>query len=644
MKIAFLATVSFVASGILAAPATQPATLFDPARHMRVSEVKPGMKGYGLSVFLGSTIEKFDVEVISILRNFNPRRNAVLIRCTGKNLEHTGSVQGMSGSPIYLMDDQGKARMIGAFAFGFPFAKDPIAGVQPIEYMLELPTSAHSDAEIEGGVSAAGETHRAANWSVVKAIDEIRAKWMSPAPAIEHASTSLAPLTTPISVSGLSTLQLRDLMPIFSANNLSLVQTGGAASSGPSNGTPVSIEPGSVLAAPVLTGDVQLIATGTVTEVIGDNVFGFGHPFNGEGPIALPFASGRINGIVAALTTSYKLGEMDQVRGTLNTDQSVGIAGKLGGAPHTIPIDIDLTYQDQSVPPEKYHFDLALHSTFSPMMSGMAMIAALSGSRELPRNHTIDYDITIEYADGQKIHSANRVVNGGPRVLAMEMVGPVQLGFENPFKKLAPAKITGTVKITPTALSAVIVSANLNKQKYRPGEQARGFLFYRPFRGEEASMPIEFPIPADLPDGQYQLIVGDADRFLNDEISQNPWKFAANSATEMVQALQNVASVKHDAIYLRLMRPGDGVALRRTPLPRLPASRRALLASSGRSDVTPMSSGEVKVMSTSLVFEGAAELVLTVESNPHADRTAGTPSTSPVNLNPSTPPQRTVTP
>src|SRR5687768_8332404 len=92
------------------APAAEPnrPTLFDPTRHMRVAEVKAGMKGYGLSVFKGTKIERFDVEVLSVLVNFNPKHDVVLVRCSGANLEHTGSIQGMSGSPIYLDDGTGK--------------------------------------------------------------------------------------------------------------------------------------------------------------------------------------------------------------------------------------------------------------------------------------------------------------------------------------------------------------------------------------------------------------------------------------------------------------------------------------------------------------------------------------------------------
>src|SRR4051794_35990440 len=118
-----------------------PKSAFDPARHMRVSEVREGMTGYGLSVFKGTKIDRFDVKVVSILKNFNPKYDVILIDCKGANLEHTGAIAGMSGSPIYLKDDQGKERMIGAFAYGWPMMKDPLAGVQPIEYMLGIQQS-----------------------------------------------------------------------------------------------------------------------------------------------------------------------------------------------------------------------------------------------------------------------------------------------------------------------------------------------------------------------------------------------------------------------------------------------------------------------------------------------------------------------
>ena len=81
-----------------APPSAAQSPLFDPARHMRVAEVKPGMRGYGLSVFSGTKIDRFEVEVVAVLRNFNPKSDVVLIRCRGANLEHTGAIAGIQAS------------------------------------------------------------------------------------------------------------------------------------------------------------------------------------------------------------------------------------------------------------------------------------------------------------------------------------------------------------------------------------------------------------------------------------------------------------------------------------------------------------------------------------------------------------------
>jgi hypothetical protein len=133
-------TVILVSYSVVAADSMR-ASLFDPARHMHISEIKPGMKGYGLTVFRGTKIEKFDVVVVDIIKNFNPKYDVILIRCPQEFLKDTGPIEGMSGSPIFLYDDSGRARMAGAFAYGWAFSKDCLAGAQPIQYMLQLPTS-----------------------------------------------------------------------------------------------------------------------------------------------------------------------------------------------------------------------------------------------------------------------------------------------------------------------------------------------------------------------------------------------------------------------------------------------------------------------------------------------------------------------
>ena len=110
---------------------------------MPVEQIRPGMKGYGLTVFEGTKPERFGVEVIDVIKNFRPRQDAVLIKTLHPRLDVVNVVRGMSGSPIYI-----GGKMIGAYAYGWSFGKEPVAGVTPIESMIEdlerpLPKSIH---------------------------------------------------------------------------------------------------------------------------------------------------------------------------------------------------------------------------------------------------------------------------------------------------------------------------------------------------------------------------------------------------------------------------------------------------------------------------------------------------------------------
>src|SRR6516164_937619 len=96
-----------------------------------LKDIKPGMRGTGRTVFNGNKIEDFQFEILGVLENIGPKESLILARLSGGPLEHTGVMQGMSGSPVYI-----DGKLVGAVAMAFPFAKDPIAGIRPIEAMV----------------------------------------------------------------------------------------------------------------------------------------------------------------------------------------------------------------------------------------------------------------------------------------------------------------------------------------------------------------------------------------------------------------------------------------------------------------------------------------------------------------------------
>ncbi len=607
---------------------------FDPNRDMHVSEVRPGMTGYGLSVFKGTKIEKFDVTVLSVLKHFNPKYDVVLVRCKGQNLEHTGSIAGMSGSPIFLKDDQGRYRLIGAFAYGWPLMKDPVGGVQPIEYMLKIPDHKPTTRPAEKAATEAGAMITAPERWV--ASDSMFLPGMkAPPPDFPLASLDsmrpnprlgmdnpavgqLQPLATPLMTSGLPTSLLGEFAPLFRAYGLVPLQAGGSAD----DGADPKLEPGSVLAVPLVTGDVDMTAVGTCTEVQGPYVLGFGHSFNNEGPIELPVGPGEINAVIANLMTSFKLGAITHPTGTLYADETVGVAGKIGDVPPMIPIHIEVKYTDGSGE-RSYNFQAAWHRKYTPLLSTAVVLAAITGVHDLPQYQTIDYDITIQFSNGQKLHVKNMDVNASPATMFMAIGNPMIAAADNPFAEVAVRSIKGTVRITPRADSADILWVNAQKLKYRPGETLKAYLNYRPFRGEESILPIEFGIPHDLPDGTYQFVISGWEQYFSDEQISKSFRFSAENTKEMFAVLRDISSIRHNALYMRLVRQPDGVAIGRTAMPNLPSSRREVIIGAGRSDTTAYVASTTKIMPMDMIMDGSAQLELTVEKEERIETSSG---------------------
>jgi hypothetical protein len=590
--------------------------LFDPERHMRVSEVRPGMKGYGLSVFSGTKIERFDVEVLSVLRNFNPQQHVLLVRLAKQNLEHSGGIAGMSGSPIYLIDDDGRERLVGAFAYGWILSKDPVGGVQPIEYMLDIPDDlpdAQAAAPKAGARWMLHETIALPGFETPERFPFARWGSLEPNPNLANAPDAqrLRPLMVPMAVGGASREVVAAFDAIFRSYGLAPMQAGGGAAL---DGPAPKLEPGSALALPLVMGDVDMSAIGTTTEVIGDRVFGFGHAFNAEGAVRLPMGSGYINGVISSLLQSFKLGGMAELQGTLYGDSNVGVAGKVGEVPPLTDLSLRVVYADGSHD-HTYRYQGIMHPMFSPLIGGFVVATSMTAWNDLPENHTVEYDITITFTNGEVVAIQNVSVNESFIGPYFDVLSPLFAASQNPFGRVLPAKIDGTVTIRREARSAEVLSVNVPRLKLKPGEVVKGYVTCRPFRGEEVVLPFEMPLPKDLPAGQYALSVGDSRRYLRDEYSARPFRFAAENIDEVFDVLRDFASIRSDAMYVRLLRRSDGVAVGRVAMPALPASRRQVLLGSGRSNVTPFVSSAVRVVPTPFTLSGSADFVVTIEAS-----------------------------
>jgi hypothetical protein len=277
-----------------------------------------------------------------------------------------------------------------------------------------------------------------------------------------------------------------------------------------------------------------------------------------------------------------------------------------------VPIDVRIVYTDGSHD-RRYHFDAALHPRFTPLLAAVSLASSVSGAHDLPQYNTLDYDLALEFRNGRTLRMENTSVNANPMALFAEIGLPMMTASENPFERVPLTKVSGTIRVTPEAREAQILEVNVPRSKYRPGDAVRAFVTYKPFRAPEATMPVELELPKDLPEAQYQLVFSDWTRYATDEQQSKPFRFTAEKVDEVFDVLKDVASIKHNALYVRLVRQQDGVAIGRTAMPQLPSSRRQILMGAGRSNTTKFVSSTTKAVPTKYVMQGAADFAITVD-------------------------------
>jgi hypothetical protein len=610
--------------------AAKPA-LLDLDRHMPLVEVKSGMKGYGLSVYAGSEIKRFEVEVVAVLKNiFGPSQDAILIRCLDDYLTHTGPVEGMSGSPIYLFDSTGKARMIGAFAYGWEAQKDPVAGVQPIENMLGL--DAPKPVAQAGNLDARNVTYNLLDADVIPSLSQIKGvslveflRGKNKVASPHFNTTSLRPLTTPLAVSGLS-IEAADLLSqsLSTSHNskFSVRPLSGSmvAMPSPDAKVPDTIEPGGSLIAPVITGDLDAAAVGTATEVIGNRVMGFGHPFNGDGPVSMPMASGTIATIIATNTTSFKMGATGKLVGTIDYDTTFGIAGNLGPVPPMIPMTVNVKLADGSL--KTFNYNAAWHPTLTPRLAAMAVMGSALQRHNLPKDHTLNYTVRMEFGKHMLTRDASRVIEFSnaetslmTEGLVRQVAGPMMAMTDNPFGTLVPRRVTVDINVWPKINAADIRNVVAHQNKYAPGDAVKLTLSVRKFQGDDLDLPLTFALPKDLKEGQYTLFVTDAVSHTAAEIQYSPGQFDAKSPDDIVQLINTFAGKRNDAIYLRLVptMPQVDVHVGRTTLSGLPGSMRSRIATVAGPNIQPGIKTLNTVVATDQIIQGSGQVVIRVE-------------------------------
>ncbi len=356
-----------------------------PAEILPVEKVSPGMKGYGFSdLGAGQGIQRFEVEVIGVLKRFAPKQDLILAKVSGAGLEHSGIIAGMSGSPIYV-----EGKLLGALAYGWPFSKDPICGITPIQSMLDIRHAPPAPpVPIAGASGSAAELIASfADRKFTGALDALLA------PLKQSAASGLAALPIPVSFTGAPAGGgwLFDRVAAAAGWVSAPAGSSGAAGVGGPN---AGVRPGSPISTVLLSGDMLLAATGTVTWVDGDSVLAFGHPFLSMGPIEMPMARADVLTVLPSVYRSFKFSDTGAVIGSVTQDRSTGILGTFGTRAAMVPITVRISSDE--LPAQTYKFEAVHNPMLTPVLAAIAIDNVLTTLEKRSGERTLVWKSAIK--------------------------------------------------------------------------------------------------------------------------------------------------------------------------------------------------------------------------------------------------------
>ena len=472
----------------------------DANRIMPVSQLKRGMRGYGLTVFHGTKIEKFDVEILGVLKQVNTGKDLIIVRIGGGpiNTRQTGIIAGMSGSPVYI-----NGKLVGAIAYGGQFTKEPVGMLTPIADMLEAwdenlpknPSGFSSNQSLPEPISVNGKSINSVQF------DEPGTPDSDLADGVLH----LQPLMTPLTVSGLSSRGIERLAEILRPYRIRPVAGMGG---GPKDAAGASLAPGAAVGMSLARGDIDMTAIGTLTYRRGNRIVAFGHPTLGIGSVDAPMTTAYVDDIMSSYRVSTKMASPLATVGRIFQDRPWSIAGIVGGKAKTIPATIQI--DDQAFGRKRtFRVNVINHPLLASRILTMMVGEAIFEAHPAPGDATaeVSYDVVADQIG--KISRSNvffdpTSIDGA----AIFDIGTLlQLLSSNRFYPLDIMSISVKIKIAGKRNTATVDRIFVKKSEYEPGENVEVGVVLRPYRQERITKTFNVKIPASAPDGKITLMV-----------------------------------------------------------------------------------------------------------------------------------------
>jgi len=540
-----------------------------------IDDVKPGMEATALTVWQGEKVEEFKVHILGVLRNvIGPKRDLILARLEGGPLATTGVIAGMSGSPVYI-----DGRLVGAVSYSLgAFSKEPIAGITPINEMIDAATLDSPRAPV--GVKARLEIPITRD-SVAAALRS-SFSWVRPfadrpgdvqvlgpmsSDVTGQIATMLRPISTPLAMGGFGSDVTELLSGAFRDYGFLPMAGAAGAADAPSESS-TGLKPGDAVGVNLISGDFQMGATGTVTEVTGNKVYAFGHPFYNLGPIQFPMTKAYVHTLLPSLTASMKIATTGRLIGTVSQDRATTIAGTLGSGPEMIPVKLSL--QSDRGFKKSFEFQVVNDQVFTPLFTYASILSTLgSYERETgAASFTIRGKLTVKsHTDIQidDLFTGDRAaLNASASVMA-----PLAFLVGNDFEPIDIESVDLTIDSTEQPRTATIERVWLDAARAKAGNTVPLKVLMRNYRGEEVLRTVPIDIPSNA-NGTLQVMVSDGSRLAQWERREVRQPTEPRSVPQMIRALNTAR--KNNRLYVRLLAPDAGAVVSGEPLSALPPS------------------------------------------------------------------------
>lgn len=567
-------------TALLAAPLVLASAVswLDPA------QVAVGQRGVCVTEWNGGERIEIPVEVVGTLDPTSPGRRAVLVRLDDPRFAGAGVVAGMSGSPVYI-----DGRLLGAIAFGWAFAREPLAGVTPFAEMREI---------------AAGPQSGAARAPEPGNLAAVASGSVKPLSVLPSVPISAGRAILPLAVGGLGPpTAFGD--EVLGKLGMQQVAAGGGTVS---EGIP---EAGDMVAALLVWGDVTLAAGGTVTAREDGNLWAFGHPFLSLGGVKIPAARARALAIQTSYQNSFKIFTAGAPFGTFVADRPAGMLARVGPAPSGIPVNVEVA---EPLGTQRRDFRIIEEPLLEPLLVTFLTNACLT-ARGSAGEASVRMAVEMSFADGRAVtvRYAGRGIDAVARAAAFAG-GVVAFAEGSPYPHPALAGLSVRVERDERPNGAVIAEVVPARTWARPGETLDVRVRLEPHLEESRWESLQVRIPDEaIPGASLDLLVANGaawSEYRLKAVGADPADFAGQVAL--------LDTLEPSTVLIAALESRDrGVSVPGASQPDLPPSWAATLAIGlGRNAVRRLPTALVAVERRPMPrpLEGAVRIPLTVRA------------------------------